>query len=61
MNILLLNYEYPPLGGGAGRATQSIAIQLLRIGHDVDIITSHIKFAYSEKVDWGVKVYSVPA
>ncbi|MGE5810834.1 MAG: glycosyltransferase family 4 protein [Ignavibacteria bacterium] len=61
MNILLLNYEYPPLGGGAGRATQSIAIQLLRMGHDVDIITSHIKFAYSEKLDCGVKVYSVPS
>jgi len=61
MKLLLLNYEYPPLGGGAGRAMQSIARQIAAMGHDVDIITSHFEFAYSENVDYDVKVYSVPS
>ena len=53
MKLLLLNYEYPPLGGGAGRAMQSIAKQLVEMGHDVDIITSHTKFSYSYILDGG--------
>jgi L-malate glycosyltransferase len=61
MKLLLLNYEYPPLGGGAGRAMQSIAKQLVEMGHDVDIITSHTKFSYSYILDDGVKVYKVPS
>jgi glycosyltransferase involved in cell wall biosynthesis len=61
MKILLLNYEYPPLGGGAGRATQNIAIELSRMGHDVDIVTSHTKFSFNEKLDCGVRVYAVPS
>jgi glycosyltransferase involved in cell wall biosynthesis len=61
MKLLLLNYEYPPLGGGAGRAMQSIAKQLTAIGHDVDIITSHTKFSFDYILDEGVKVYFVPS
>jgi len=61
MKLLLLNYEYPPLGGGAGRAMQSIAKQLVEMGHNVDIITSHFEFTYNENVDNDVKVYSVPS
>ncbi|HVO74882.1 MAG TPA: glycosyltransferase family 4 protein [Ignavibacteriaceae bacterium] len=57
----MLNYEYPPLGGGAGRATQSIAAQLFRMGHNVDIVTSHTKFLFNEKLDYGVKIYAVPS
>jgi glycosyltransferase involved in cell wall biosynthesis len=30
MNILMLNYEYPPLGGGAGQVTVNICKQLAR-------------------------------
>jgi len=61
MKLLLLNYEYPPLGGGAGRAMQSIAKQLVEMGHDVDIITSHTKFSFDYILDEGVKVYFVPS
>jgi len=61
MKLLLLNYEYPPLGGGAGRAMQSIAKQLVEMGHDVDIITSHTKFSFNSILDGGIKVYAVPS
>ena len=35
MKILTLCYEYPPLGGGAGRAAKSIAEGLAARGHEV--------------------------
>ncbi len=32
MRILILNYEYPPLGGGAGVATAALAHELVARG-----------------------------
>ena len=40
MKILLINYEFPPLGGGAGNATQNIARELARAGHSVLVLTT---------------------
>lgn len=37
--ILLLNYEYPPCGGGAGIAAQAIAQRLAARGAMVDVVT----------------------
>jgi len=61
MKLLLLNYEYPPLGGGAGRAMQSIAKQIAAMGHDVDILTSNITFGYNDTIDYGIRVFAVPS
>jgi glycogen synthase len=38
--ILLINHEYPPLGGGGGNATRHIAKGLARLGHRPYILTS---------------------
>jgi glycosyltransferase involved in cell wall biosynthesis len=40
VKILLLNYEFPPVGGGAGMATYSLARALAELGQDVDVLTS---------------------
>ena len=40
MRVMLLNYEYPPLGGGAGIATQSLAESLTERGVKVDVVTA---------------------
>lgn len=40
MNILLLNYEYPPLGGGAGIVSQHLANEFITNGHQVTVITT---------------------
>lgn len=40
MNILVLNYEYPPLGGGAGVITQNISERLAGLGHRVTVLTT---------------------
>lgn len=45
MRFLLVNFEYPPIGGGAGRVTQILAEELEKIGHEVVILTSK----YQEK------------
>lgn len=40
MRILALNYEFPPLGGGAGNATAHICRELVRLGCQVEVLTS---------------------
>jgi glycosyltransferase involved in cell wall biosynthesis len=40
MRILVLNYEYPPLGGGAGVATAALAQALVDRGVVVDVVTA---------------------
>jgi glycosyltransferase involved in cell wall biosynthesis len=38
-NFLLISYEYPPYGGGGGRAMSFIAQELVRTGHEVTVLT----------------------
>ncbi len=40
MRLILVNYEYPPLGGGAGNATACIARALALHVHEVCVVTS---------------------
>jgi len=39
MNILVLNYEFPPLGGGASPVSYDIAMELARRGHHLTVVT----------------------
>ncbi|MCB1050492.1 MAG: glycosyltransferase family 4 protein [Acidobacteria bacterium] len=39
MRILVINYEYPPLGAGAGHATQQWVKQWLAQGHEILLFT----------------------
>lgn len=43
MNLLVLNYEYPPLGGGAGEISKNISENLSLQGHKVTAITTWFK------------------
>ena len=40
MRVLIINYEFPPIGAGGGKASSSIARQLVRMGHIVRVITA---------------------
>ena len=59
MKLLLLNYEFPPMGGGAGNATYEIARELVKIGHSVDVLTSRFGDQPDEETLEGIRVYRV--
>lgn len=59
MNILLLNYEFPPLGGGGGIISWYLAREWAK-QHRVDVITTHFgNLPYAEEID-GVRIFRVP-
>jgi len=43
LRILILNYEYPPLGGGAGVCTQYEAAGLAKLGNHVTVLSTWYK------------------
>ncbi len=58
MNILIINYEFPPVGGGI--ATYYIARELTRAGIGVSVLTSQFRGLRRYEELEGVKVYRVP-
>ena len=61
MRILLINYEYPPLGGGAANATANIARALAACGHTVFVMTSRWNDLPHEQVLAEHTVIRIPA
>jgi glycosyltransferase involved in cell wall biosynthesis len=52
MKILVLNYEYPPVGGGGGRACADLCQALAAQGHALRVLTTHAPgLARQESVD----------
>lgn len=60
MRILILNSEYPPIGGGAGNASAHIAAQFERMGHPVTVVTSRFGSLPHQEGQGGVTIYRVP-
>ena len=57
MKILVLCYEYPPLGGGGGRVAQSIAAEMVKRGHEVRVQTAALGWrSVRERID-GVEIF----
>ncbi len=52
MRLLLLNYEYPPYGGGAGVATEALARTLASRGVTVDVVTAGDKESRESELLW---------
>lgn len=40
MRILMLNYEFPPVGGGGATINYYLAREMVRLGHNVTVFTS---------------------
>ncbi len=59
MNILILNYEFPPVGGGASSASYNLAKQFVKAGHSVDVLTCRVSGQSKVENIEGVIVYRV--
>ena len=59
MNILICNYEYPPLGGGGGVVTAQLVEQLAK-RHDVTVLTSRAFDLAGESLENGARIIRVP-
>jgi glycosyltransferase involved in cell wall biosynthesis len=58
---LLINYEYPPLGGGAATASKNLGNALTRRGNRVVVLTSAFKHLHGVADEDSITVIRVPA
>ena len=61
MRILQLCYEYPPIGGGGGQVVAALSHELVKQGHQVDVVTMGFKGLVRSEMRDGVNIYRVPA
>ncbi|MGE5193086.1 MAG: glycosyltransferase family 4 protein [Deltaproteobacteria bacterium] len=54
-----MNYEFPPVGGGAANASLATARELVTLGHSVDFLTTATPGAAEDAEIEGVRVYRV--
>ena len=56
----MLSYEFPPLGGGGAKAVYGLSNELVKLGHEVDLVTMGFKGLPSYENVNGVNVHRVP-
>lgn len=61
LKILVICYEFPPIGGGGGRVAARVAQGLARRGHEVRFLTSHAAGLPREETIEGVVIHRAPA
>jgi len=59
MNILMIDYEYPPVGGGGGVFNKQLAEELAK-KHTITVITSGFKTLARHEILNGVEIIRVP-
>ena len=58
IKILIINYEYPPLGGGGGVATYDLALEWVK-NAQVDVLTSSFRGLKSQETVDNINIYRV--
>ena len=59
MRILTVIYEFPPIGGGGGRAAYDICKELVSRGHDVTVLTAHMHGLPFQNSEDGIRVVRI--
>ena len=57
MRILILCYEYPPVGGGGGRVARSVGEEMVKRGHAARVQTAGMKHLPRHETINGVEVF----
>ena len=61
MRILVVIYEFPPVGGGGGQVARDICHGLVNSGHEVRVLTAHLNdLPRQEQID-GFHVTRIPS
>ena len=61
MRILIINSEYPPVGGGAGNASAHIARELTAMGQEVTVLTCRFADFPHDELRQGIHLVRVPS
>ena len=61
MRILILNHEFPPIGGGGGRAAEDICRTLSERGYEIKVLTAHLRGLPREEERDGYQVIRLPS
>lgn len=59
VKFLVINHEYPPVGGGAATASREMAENLHSLGHDVAVLTARYGGLPRVAIESGVTVHRV--
>jgi glycosyltransferase involved in cell wall biosynthesis len=60
MKILMMSYEYPPLGGGGSKVVDGLSKELVSLGHSIDVVTMGFRGLPKHEEVKGVQVYRIP-
>ncbi len=61
MRILTIIHEFPPIGGGGGRAAYDICSELAGRGHDVTVLTAHMDDLPRDEMQDGIRLVRIPS
>ncbi|MGA9532681.1 MAG: glycosyltransferase family 4 protein [Anaerolineales bacterium] len=61
MRLLVLNYEFPPVGGGGGRASAELCGALAARGHEIRVLTASLPAGEPAEQAEGYQVIRVPS
>jgi glycosyltransferase involved in cell wall biosynthesis len=61
VRILMLNYEFPPLGAGGSTSSFNLARNVVALGHQVDVVTMGFRGVPNEETMDGIRVFRVPS
>jgi len=61
MRILIINSEYPPVGGGAGNASEHLAKKFAELNQEVTVLTTNFNQLPVDAIDNGVRIRRIRA